>query len=180
MSNLSMRFRFNSEKAVDVICFIASNAPVNDIYHICKVLYFADKLHMERYGRSICGDTYIAMKFGPVPSGTYDLIKDVRRHRTHSNNYDHAAASFQLVGDDRIKVIRDVNEDLFSDSDIECLNQSIQEHGSKPFDVLVKETHDEVWQSADENGEISIESIVATLSDSDALLEYLKESHYTI
>ena len=100
------------------------------------VLYFADKLHMERYGRSICGDTYIAMKFGPVPSGTYDLIKDVRRHRTHSNNYDHAAASFQLVGDDRIKVIRDVNEDLFSDSDIECLNQSIQEHGSKPFDVL--------------------------------------------
>jgi hypothetical protein len=33
-------------------------------------MYFADKAHLEQYGRFICGDSYVAMK--PVPIGTYE------------------------------------------------------------------------------------------------------------
>jgi uncharacterized phage-associated protein len=40
-------------------------------------MYFADRKHLEKYGRFICGDSYVAMKHGPVPSEIYDILKAV-------------------------------------------------------------------------------------------------------
>ena len=34
-------------------------------HKICKILYFADREHLSKYGRSITGDVYIAMTYGP-------------------------------------------------------------------------------------------------------------------
>ena len=42
------------------------------------VLLFADKKHLERYGRFITGDTYSAMENGPVPSFAYDVVKCIK------------------------------------------------------------------------------------------------------
>lgn len=179
MSDQTMKFYFDSEKAVDVICYIADQAPHNELYYVGKILYFADKLHLERYGRSICGDTYIAMEHGPVPSGTYDLIKDVRDHRVNSPHYDHANASFQVQGR-KVTPIRPVDEDLFSDSDILCLQEAINVYGTQSFEQLKRKTHDAVWESADLNGEIAVEDLIRSLSNGDLLLDYLKEQYQIV
>lgn len=44
-------------------------------YQIVKALFFADKSHLNDYGRPITFDNYCAMYHGPVPSFAYDLLK---------------------------------------------------------------------------------------------------------
>jgi hypothetical protein len=58
---------FDRDKALEVILFIAEKLGAPTLLIISKILYLADKRHLQDYGRLICGDRYIAMEFGPVP-----------------------------------------------------------------------------------------------------------------
>jgi len=70
------RFSFDRDKALEVILYVSSK--VKDLYHLLKIIYFADKKHLSLYGRFISGDSYIAMNNGPVPSQSYDILKGIR------------------------------------------------------------------------------------------------------
>ena len=48
------------------------------VHAALKIRYFSDKLHLSRFGSLGSGDEYVAMKFGPVASNTYNLIKAAR------------------------------------------------------------------------------------------------------
>lgn len=72
---------FDREKALEVILYIANNLDGATFHSISKMLYLSDKLHLQEYGRLICGDRYIAMEYGPVPSAIYDMLK-VAANRT--------------------------------------------------------------------------------------------------
>src|ERR1041385_8562498 len=65
----------DKRKAIETIIYVARKAPIADRFHVCKIIYFADKYHLQHYGRFVFGDYYVAMKNGPVPSGAYDVIK---------------------------------------------------------------------------------------------------------
>jgi len=60
-----LNIRFDSEKALEAILYVASKAPIPDIYHVGKILYYADRFHLEAFGRLITGDQYNAMKVWP-------------------------------------------------------------------------------------------------------------------
>ncbi len=165
-------FRFDPEKALETILFIAAKVP--DTYHIGKIIYFADLQHLENYGRFISGDYYCALKDGPVPSGTYDIIKDVREDRRPRYELS-AHESFSVDGYD-VKPKRLANFDLFSKSDISCLETAIEKYGSLSFGKLKQISHDSAYDSADENGEISIAEIAKMLPNADDVIENLKES----
>lgn len=171
-----MRLKFDVEKAIETIIYIAGHAPHPDIYHVLKIMYFADKEHLSKYGRFICNDTYIAMNNGPVPSGAYDIIKHVRGDGYHPCVDQHAENSFEVRKRPDYKIIplRNFDSDLLSESDIECLNKAITQYGSLTFDRLKELSHDGAFNSADENDEISIEAIAATLEDGDLLVNYLR------
>jgi uncharacterized phage-associated protein len=68
---------WDKEKAIEAIVYLANRLDKPTKLKIFKLLYFADKLHMSRYGRFIVGDYYVAMKHGPVPSRTYNILKEV-------------------------------------------------------------------------------------------------------
>lgn len=168
---MSTRYKFDAQKAVEVLLYIAQKSP--DVYHALKVLYFADKDHLAKYGRLICGDKYIAMKHGPVPSGAYDLIKFVRGdfYWWIDNSIDEAFT----VDNNTIKPLREPNLDLLSETDIECLDESIERISPLPFPVLKRLSHqDEAFKQSDENDTISLEAIVRSLPDGDLLLDYLQ------
>lgn len=166
-------FRFDSEKALEVILYIAEKAQIPDIYHIGKVLYFADLSHLENYGRFICGDYYVAMKDGPVPSRVYDIIKDVRDQRGEPV-LSSARESFSVDGY-RIVPHRSAEENFFSKSDLGCLDEAIQKYSSLPFGKLKDISHDAAYDTADMNGEISVFEIAKNLKGSDDLIELLGE-----
>lgn len=166
MSN-EIYFEYDNKKTVEVLLYISQS--MSDLYHILKALYFADRKHIERYGRFISGDRYVAMVKGPVPSGAYDIIKDVKYGRT--NLYD---TDFMVDGNNIIP-LRTSNSDMLSVSDIKCLDEAINEIKHLSFDELEKKSHDDAYKSADENDFISIENIINTFKCKDELLEYLHE-----
>ncbi|MGH7496812.1 MAG: Panacea domain-containing protein [bacterium] len=168
-------YTLDIEKAVEVILYIAKRAPRPDIYHVCKILYFADKKHLERYGRFICGESYVAMKNGPVPSGVYDILKYVRGDGKVLQS-EHARNSFGIEGR-RVFPFRDANLAMLSESDRECLDESIIENGNLPFDGLLKKSHDAAFNSADENDFIPIQAIASTLRDADLIIAHLRNGY---
>ena len=166
---MSIRSRFDAEKALEVLLYITKRVP--NMYHALKVLYFADKEHLAKYGRLICGDSYIAMEKGPVPSGTYDIVKHARGDGFCSANIP-IKESIALQGYN-IVPRREVNLDFLSESEVECLDTAIEQYGHLSFGEIKKLSHDAAFISADENDQIPLEAIVKNLPDSELILDYI-------
>lgn len=71
---MALKFPFHETKALEVLAFIAKTSPGLTPLFVSKILFFAEKWHLNRYGRPIIGDTYIAMPRGPVPSAIKNYI----------------------------------------------------------------------------------------------------------
>jgi len=170
---MTIKYRFDAEKAVEVLLYIAERSP--NIYNALKVLYYADREHLTRYGRLICGDSYVAMSHGPVPSGAYDLVKYAREDGFRWVNIP-IEDTFSVQGHSIIPYRR-ANLDLLSESDIECLDAAIAQIGRLSFKELRALCHeDAAYKAADENDFIPLEAIVETLPDGKLLLDYLQNS----
>ncbi len=167
---MTIRCRFNAEKAIEVLLYVAKRVP--DVYAALKILYFADKEHLAKYGRLISGDSYVAMRLGPVPSGAYDLVKNAR-----GEGFCMADLPIQeAFTADRTTITprREPNLDLLSQSDIECLDFAIRRYGHMSLGQLKRLSHREkAYQDADENDFMSLEQIVLSLPDGEQLLQYL-------
>jgi hypothetical protein len=165
-------FRFDPEKGLEVLLYIASRLR-EDYYRVLKTLYFADKYHLERYGRPICGDHYIAMKSGVVPSGLYDFVTDVKDGRLGRYDGVDASQAFDLNGY-RILLKRQPNLKFLSQSDLECLDRAIGDVSKMSYPVLFKATHGPDYEAAELNDEIPFEELAKTLPSGDELLNALR------
>jgi len=139
----TIQYRTNYEKAIETIVWIAGQKPGIDLYHVVKVMFYAEKMHVNRYARPIIGDTYICGDYGPLPSGVHDLITE-----DSWLSPDH----LKLVADSlviqrspypKIAASRKPNMAYFSGTDLECLKESLEEYGEKSFDELKEITHNE-------------------------------------
>ena len=175
-------FEFNAEKAIELILYIAGHIEEPTSHSILQILYFADKEHLEKYGRFICGDKYAAMKHGPVPSGVYDLLKLVRgdlspTFKLSPEIVGSVYQSIDIYESVKIKNKREPDLEMFSASDIECLNNSIKKYGSLSFNMLTDLSHDKAWELADENDLMGIDHIIAGFDNSSELYEHLSDPH---
>lgn len=162
---------FDIQKAIEAIVYIAHKN--SDLFHIVKVLFFADKYHLEHYGRLITGDSYIAMKDGPVPSGAYDIIKSVRGGCLIEID-ERPELAFEVKDWTSIMPKRETNIDFLSESDIEALDHAIDTYGKMSYKQLWDVVHQESsYQQASHNNDISFESIVRSLENGEIILEYL-------
>ena len=161
---------FKPQKALEVLLYIVKQCP--DMYTALKVLYLADKLHLGRYARSISTDRYVAMSHGPVPSGTYDLVKYVRNGWQDIIDLPLADA-FEIDGY-VIKPLREPDTSVLSESEIECLDEAISKFGKMSFGQLKDLSHkDPAYKSADENDFISVEEFVKSVEGGEELWDYL-------
>ena len=173
-----MQAVFDLRTAIEAILYLTERSQDPTFHHLSKLLYFADRLHLARYGRFICGDDYIAMRHGPVPSHIYDMLKAARDGREYT--YIHlpdVQESFTVEGGYRVHPLRSSNIEWLSDSELECLDQSICEYDKYSFPELTKLSHDDAWLSADENDAISVEAIVQSIGNPNHLLEHLQDPH---
>ena len=167
----------DAEKAVEAIVYISKKT--TDLMHIVKILYFADKMHLEHYGRLITGDCYIAMEHGPVPSGAYDLIKYVRGEESYSFSQDiidaNPGAAFSVRGNSVTPCDgREVDFDLLSESDIECLDKAIELYGKMSIPELWQTVHaEESYNKTPRNQKIQLADIIMSMPDGSRILEYL-------
>lgn len=75
-----MKLKPNTAKIVEAILYLieqgqkAGRAPTQ--YQIVKALFLADVSHLQKWGRPVTFDNYVAMRYGPVPSSAYDMLKE--------------------------------------------------------------------------------------------------------
>ena len=104
-----------------------------------KLVYFADRYHLRKYGRLVTNDEYLAMRYGPVPSAVKDIAESNdfldKEIKDYSNNY--VEPSDNLV----LKSIGIVDESVFSESDIEALNFAWEQFGMYDQFQLAELTH---------------------------------------
>ena len=167
---------FLDETKIHVILFVADKLIANkiqsDIYKILKIIYFAEKEHLKITGRTICDDTFIAMKDGPVPSKMYDMIKSIRGDGIYSieglEKYFHIENPYFIIPN--------LKPDLskLSEKNIELLKKSIAENGNLSFSELKMKSHDEAYNNADErDNTISYKSMAKVAGAEEEMLNYI-------
>ncbi len=131
-------FHFAYKKAAQALNYFAiENGGEIDKLHALKLVFFADRYHLRKYGRPITNDQYWAMRFGPVASGVKDLFElDSLSHEER-----HYADSLLVKGSKEYSVrsVAVVDNAIFSESDRDAVHFAWMNFGRNPG--IVETTH---------------------------------------
>jgi uncharacterized phage-associated protein len=176
---------FSAEKALESMLYIASKLVKPTVHEVLKIRYFADKLHLANFGFMASGDDYVAMKFGPVATTTYNLLKAARGDQSgwiHPRLYELVVGTLEVSrGTNLVTALRAPELDRLSAADIASLDQALTRYGNMPFAQRTAISHDAAWQSAwdaateDEAGQspIKLADIAATLPNAQEVIAHL-------
>lgn len=170
---------FDQDATRAAILYAASSVAAPGLHKICKLFYFADRLHLERYGSLMFGDEYGAWKYGPVPLGAYQLMKDAQRHPEAACTFGFTVQHQEVSGWTAPVVIPHEAPDLdeLAASVLECLDFAVQHYGEGTFSELTAVSHDAAWNAAGPDGEMTPELIASTLPNAAAVLEHLRNPY---
>lgn len=178
-----MPSNFKLDTSINALLYILQQLNgICDEHKICKIFYYADQLHWSQYGRSITNDSYIAMKYGPVPSSILDIINDIRvagRFPEDTENQQYLSdlsAKFKFEGSYDIKALKQPDMDSLSESDVECLNNAIDFCKDKTFKQLTNISHGLAWNNTQLNKKMSLEDILKEAGNEPEYISYLLES----
>ena len=117
---MSAQFTLDHKKATQSLNYFArqEGGRINKM-KVLKLVYFADRYHLRKYGRLVTNDTYYAMEHGPVASGVKDIAEFSvaldHREKKYASQYIAPINKYSL------KSRADIDHEEFSDSDIEAL-----------------------------------------------------------
>lgn len=171
---------YDSRKLTELILYILCKTGGVDYYHAFKILYFAEMKHLAKWGSGIVPDKFCALKYGPVPTRLYDAVKELNAPRMTLS--EELSEVIQFAGEDAPNILlakREADMKLLSKSELEALDQSIEENKSLTFGQLMRKSHDEAWEEANRraNGTniISPISMAKVMNADSAMLEYIEE-----
>ena len=173
---------YRAEKSLAAISYLTQQTNA-DLYSVMKMLYLADKEHLEHFGRTIAGDVYTAMKNGPVPDRAYNLCKYVGGRREHFDPLPDAREHLHLNGN-TFELITAPDLDHLSKTDLRALDSAIAIFKNGGWRAVRKASHDGAWHAywaeAQAQGlgskDMDIAAIAATLPNGPEIIEYLSDS----
>lgn len=127
--NKIIEFQFNKEKANTVILYLANKDYGISKMRLLKYVFFADLYHINKYGRPILGDRYVAMDNGPVLSKLYNMLK------TSTKDY-HIEKKYIIIPDNEPDL------DNLSKSDIEALDYVLEQYSQYDTFEMSDLTHE--------------------------------------
>ena len=167
------QFEFQPEKSLAATAYLA-NRSGETMYTVLKMVYVADKLHLERYGRPITGDGFAAMEEGACPSRIYDSMKVFRGDK----NTNHLPEGEKYIAVDPTTfdvIVKDMPSlDSLSGSDIECLDEVISILKRRGRWVIRDMAHDAAWEKTGRNSMIDFMDIAAATEEGDVLVRHLQ------
>jgi Protein of unknown function (DUF4065) len=119
-----------------------------DLHTILKTCYFADKSHLNEFGRPIFGARYRAMKYGPVPVEIYEILK-AEPLWLWEIGVD--TLPWEIRGRGEIVLthsLPETNLGVFSESDLHHLQAAFERTPHMTFNQRTRETHGRDWQRA--------------------------------
>ena len=139
---MKMLLEFDYKKATQAINYLTKKEGGQiDKLKLIKLVYFADRYHLRRYGRPMFNDAYFAMRLGPVGSSVKDIAElssDFldREERNYAGKFIARGAI-----DNTVVSVADVDSDIFSKSELEALNFAYDGFGNQSELQLVNITH---------------------------------------
>lgn len=162
-----LKFKFNETKGVEAFTFIAKQWPNVTYFYASKILFYAEKYHLNKFGRPIVADTFVAMNNGPVPSTMYDFVRGKLFQAGDAEAVQQALTSHGP----KIIALKEPDLTVLSQSDIECLQEAIQFCKDKPFGYLSDLTHSEkAWLEAFPNGPMDYALMIEDSNPNKALI----------
>jgi uncharacterized phage-associated protein len=128
---MNMRFGFNLEKAYQAMAYMLERIGTIEKVKLTKLVYLADRQHFIERGYPITGDDQYAMKKGPVPSLTLDVL---------DGDFP-AVFDFIHIDDNLISLKKSPGTTALNDDERATLDQIVARDGHKDKWVLVRETH---------------------------------------
>lgn len=158
-------------KIVNIILYVLEKSPHNiqDFHKLFKILYLAEQKHLSKYGRVITNDKFIAMDYGPVPSKIYDILNNIKEGQ--DENYKHY---FEVFSGYYIFKKNKPDLEFISESEIECLDESILENINLGFNELTAKTHDSAYKSTSRNEIMTILKIADAANTNKEMIKYIK------
>ncbi len=154
-----------------LIFFIDSDVKNLGITKLMKLFFYADKYHLEAYGKPIFNHTYQKLPKGPVPTWLYGIIRtsvsgqadyDFESEVDVFNHYIDA----QEIQDGHYKQIifskkQEFDSKFFSKSQLKILQKVVDEFKFITANSISEKSHrTRAWQSARDNELISYASMV--------------------
>jgi uncharacterized phage-associated protein len=163
---------FDKDVTINAVLYIIQQMGGRvDMHKVFKTLFFADQEHLSKYGRTITGDVYIAMNYGPVPSKTDDIFKAVRGDSYFPagdlKDYFHFTNNYYVENDKKPDL------DYLSKSDLMCLDNAIGKCKNLSFDELTNLSHGLAWQNTAKDRVISFSDILREKGDSEEYVNYI-------
>ena len=175
-------FKPKPEKIVECLLYLLTKVEDLDQYKACKLIYLADVEHLNRFGRPITYDSIVALKKGPVPSTTYDIIKGNANGRKRVN-FDDLPFDRKVEGKFiyLVNPKRAVNMKKLSESDIQILDEIIEEYAHQNFDELSNLTHEHIayknaWDARGQKDRVRmrVEDMIEDAPDKEDLIDVLR------
>jgi uncharacterized phage-associated protein len=158
---MPLKFRISEEKAIEALVWIANEWENITPFYLSKVLFIAEKEHLNRYGRPVIADTYIAMPYGPVPSTVRDYVEGNYLFSDFADDIAEAVEVNRATRYPEIRAKRSPRLDVFSASDIECMRDALNKCRHVSFGTLSGWTHlEKAWLSAPSNGPMDYEDFI--------------------
>ena len=130
-----MTFRFNFEKtlqAAGVLLHLEEKRMSR--LRLLKFLYIADRELLAEAAHPITGDVGYAMKYGPVLSRVYDLIKGTGPRAVEWDDYIHSDGYL-------VKLVKEPARSKLSKEEVEKLHEIVDRYRGTLDDELSDETH---------------------------------------
>lgn len=158
---------------MNVVAYVANmfEGKCVDFHKLSKIIYFAERKHLAKYGSSLIEDTFVAMEHGPVPSAIYDLLKSLKYSLETAPKELREVLSVE--GRFTVKALADADLDWLSESEIGCLNESFEENKDLGFKALSEKSHDIAWEA---NTYMQTEMIARAEGVEEPMLNYIRSS----
>lgn len=155
--------QLNANKGVEALVYAARRLPGKGHYWPLKAQYVADRRHLERHGRTLYGETYVAMPYGPVPQAAFNASRALAEGELICElPMDAVRAALRRDGD-RLVALRDADPHVLGADERESLDWAIRIVADLSFDELKNQTHDSAWEKTPRNAPMAWQDIVATL-----------------
>lgn len=168
---MAIKFELNSNKAQQVLLWILNKKPGIHIYNIMKVVFEAERYHLNNYASPIYGDSYEAWKYGTVPTFMYHL----------ANIRDNVLYFRSDCDSNALRTNTKPDMDVFSATEIEALEHGFSEYGNLGFQAALEKNHQQpVWKKHEKDVLAGVQHIQIPYEDSDfirdsEIVEYLQD-----
>lgn len=140
MVNFVLMHSFNHKKSIQALTLFAQKegGAINKMKAI-KLLWLCDRFHLRKYGRTISGDNYVAMKLGPVASNTRDILEQSTFLSEEESEYSNLFIN--VVNKYNYSVKAEPNLKVFSKSDLNTFEEVYNVYGHLTHFELSRLSH---------------------------------------